>query len=75
LIDIAINPAEFMRRTNTLLDKTLTHSAIETLTSLTEEFMEYVFENKGSKDDEVIQNEEEYAILHYILRVLTEKDA
>jgi len=37
--------------------------------------MECVFENKESKDDEVIQTEEEYPILNYILKAVAEKGA
>lgn len=51
LIRIAINPQSHLELTQQVLDKKMTHAAIEVITNLSEEFIEAIFEENSAQDD------------------------
>lgn len=50
----------------------MTHTAVEILTNLSEEFVENIFDNPYAQEDEVIQSEKEYPTLNFIFKIITE---
>lgn len=69
LIDVALTPRAFMQTHQAILDRQVTHAAIEILSSLSEEFIEEIFDN-SEEEDAVVQGEREYPILVQLLRVV-----
>lgn len=56
LIDIALTPKIYSATKNVVIDRTITHNAIEILSNLSEEFMEEIFDCTAIDDeDSVIQ--------------------
>ena len=61
-----------MQEKQVTLERSATHSAIEILSSLSEEFIEEIFDSHNEEEDAVVQGEREYPILGQLLRVLSQ---
>lgn len=75
LIEIALTPHGFMESHSAVVDRAATHSSIEILSNLSEEFIEEVFDRHSEEEDAVVQADREYPILNLLFRLLATPNA